>query len=119
MKGKKDSMKRNNRKVPTRFGPAFRFDIKATPPPPLRDRQEGQLEPLKQKLLAERLDRVPSAAFKAELERAAGEAAALAWVTAYPALVFPLLFAEKVDEAKTRYARQRDVRQRSRALLAV
>ncbi len=112
-------MKRNSRKAPNRFGTAFRFDLKATPPAPNRERQEARFEPLKQQLLAERLDRVPSAAFKTELERAAGEAAALAWVTEYPALVFPVLFAEKVDEARLRYARQRDVRQRSRALLEV
>jgi hypothetical protein len=52
------------------------------------------------------------------LRRAASEAAALAWATQYPLLVFPALFEEKADMALLRAARQEQIRQRSRELLA-
>ena len=51
--------------------------------------------------------------------RAANEAAALAWITAYPLLVFPALFDEKADMAISRAERQEEIRERSRELLCV
>ena len=53
-----------------------------------------------------------------QLRRAANEAAALAWVTRYPVLFFPVLFKEKAETALLRAERQEQVLQRSRGLLA-
>jgi hypothetical protein len=53
------------------------------------------------------------------VRNAANEAAALAWVTPYPLLVFPALFEEKADSALKLAEKQEQVLERSRELLAV
>ena len=45
-------------------------------------------------------------ALNAPLRRAANDAAALAWTTVFPLLVFPVLFEEKTDAAILRVERQ-------------
>jgi hypothetical protein len=55
----------------------------------------------------------------APLRRAANEAAALAWVTFYPLLVFPVLFEEKTAVAVRQAQRQARIYANSRELLAV
>jgi len=112
-------MNANYRRVPTQFGPETGFEVKPVPPAPFRARQEAELERLKTRLLAERLETRRDAQSDGQLRRAANEAAALAWVTRYPLLVFPALFAEKAEAALLRAERQEQVRQRSRELLTV
>ena len=112
-------MNANYRRVPTQFGPETGFEVKPIPPAPFRARQEAELERLKTRLLAERLETCREAQSDGQLRRAANEAAALAWVTPYPLLVFPALFDEKAEAALLRADRQAQVRQRSRELLAV
>ncbi len=111
-------MKENYRRVPTRFGPETGFEVRPTPPAPFRARQEAELERLKARLLAERLAGRGVPQLDSYLRRAANEAAALAWVTRYPLLVFPALFEEKAKTALLRAERQEQIRQRSRELLA-
>ena len=53
------------------------------------------------------------------MRSAANEAAALAWVTPYPLLVFPTLFEEKAAFAVKLAEKQEEVLDRSRELLAV
>jgi hypothetical protein len=77
---------------------------------------EGQLERLKVRLLAAHLRARPYLA--AQLTRAAAEAAALAWVTRFPLLLFPSLFEEMAEAAVARAQRQERIRQRSRLLMA-
>ncbi len=89
------------RKLPASFGPENRF------------------ERLKATLLAERLEESLEPDLNSQVRRAANEAAALAWVTPYPLLVFPVLFEEKVEAALKVSERQEEVRQRTRELLAV
>jgi len=105
------------RRLPTRFAPETRFDVRPAPPVPFRALHETELERLKNRLLRERL-----AAAKPELNiplrRAANEAAAMAWVTNFPLLVFPTLFEEKVGTALFQAARQEYILERSRELLA-
>jgi hypothetical protein len=114
-KGK--NMNKNYRRVPTEFGPETGFEVKPSPPAPFRARQEAELERLKAQLLAERLEtRNPQ--LDTQLRRVANEAAALAWVTQYPLLVFPALFEEKAEADLLRAERQEQVHQRSRELLA-
>ena len=110
---------KNYRRVPTQFGPETGFEVKPVPPAPFRAWQEAELEQLKTRLLSERLETLRDPEAAGQLRRAANEAAALAWVTRYPLLVFPALFAEKAEAALLRAERQEQVRQRSRELLTV
>ena len=110
-------MKNEKHRIPTSFGPDTLFELPATPLLPYRDVQETRFERLKARLLRERLDGTWEPEFNAWLRRAANEASALAWTTAYPLLVFPALFEEKVREATHRVRRQRSVYQRSHELL--
>jgi hypothetical protein len=118
---KRHMMKKNAkyRKVPTRFGPDTRFEVKPVPAALVRAEQHARLAGLKDQLLEERLNEVPDPASEDHFRHAAAEAAALAWVTPYPLLVFPVLFDEKARDAEYRLERQEQVRQRSRELLAV
>ena len=101
-----------------RFGPETRFEVRPVPPVPVRAIQETELERLKNTLLVELLnDAEPKR--NGYVRRAANEAAALAWVTPYPLLVFPALFEEKAETALLQAERQEDVRRRSLELLAV
>jgi hypothetical protein len=112
-------MKANYRRVPTRFGPETRFELRPAPPAPFRAAQETRFERLKNELLDERLEELPDPAFNTYVRTAANEAAALAWVTPYPLLVFPALFEEKADSALFLAEKQEEVLERSRQLLAV
>ncbi len=108
-----------HRRVRTNFGPDTKFEIKPAPPAPFRALQENAFERLKDELLTGHLEDVWAAEFNSHVRRAANEAAALAWVTPYPSLVFPVLFEEKIDTALARAERQKEILQRSRELLAV
>jgi hypothetical protein len=92
--------------------------VKPVPAAPFRVVQETALERLKNRLLREVLYGSGPAA-NGYLRRAANEAAALAWVTAYPLLVFPALFEEKAEAALLQVERQKSVRRRSLDLLTV
>jgi len=106
------------RLVPTEFGPDTRFEVKPIPPAPFRATQETGLDQLKRRLLQQRLGEAADPAVNGYLRRAANEAAALAWVTPYPLLVFPTLFEEKTRAALRQAERQEMIRQRSLVLLA-
>ena len=112
-------MNANYRRVPTQFGPETGFEVKPVPPAPFRAWQETELERLKTRLLAKWLETRWDPQSDGQLRRAANEAAALAWVTRYPLLIFPALFEELAQAALLRAERQERVRQRSRELLAI
>jgi hypothetical protein len=117
MKGK--NMNKNRTRVPARFGPETRFELRPAPPAPFRATQETEFEWLKSRLLARQLAEAPTPELNPPLRRAANDAAALAWATVYPLLVFPVLFEEKIEAALCHAARQACIRERSRELLAV
>ena len=110
-------MNTTDRKVPTRFGPETRFDPRPAPAAPFRATEENELERLKNRLLRKHLTRATAPEVNVRLRRAANEAAALAWFTAVPLLVFPALFEEKARVARKQAARQEGIRERSRELL--
>ena len=112
-------MNTNYKRVPARFGPETRFEVKPVPPAPFRAVQETELERLKNRLLLERLNELPGPEFAAYVRRAANEAVALAWVTPYPLLTFPGLFEEKTETALLYAERQKTVRARSADLVLV
>ena len=112
-------MNKNFKQLATRFAPDTRFELKPVPPAPFRTVQEIKFERLKDQLLLERLDQALDPQLNSHLRRAANEAAALAWVTRYPLLVFPALFEEKAETALAQADRQHEIGQRSRELLAL
>ena len=112
-------MNKNQNRVPTRFDPETRFELRPTPPAPFRATQETELERLKNRLLATQLARVTEPELNAPLRHAANEAAALAWATVYPLLVFPVLFEEKTRAAVRHARRQACILTNHRDLIVV
>jgi hypothetical protein len=108
-----------NRKIRARFGPETAFPVQPWLAVEYRAAQETRFEELKNRLLTEQLVQAWEPGLSSQLRRAAQEAAALACVTPFPLLVFPVLFEEKVANAGEQAERQAIVRQRSRELLAV
>jgi hypothetical protein len=111
-------MNRNETRVPARFGPETRFEVWPAPPVPFRALLEDEFERLKNRLLARQLAGAPAPELNPPLRRAANEAAALAWETMVPLLVFPVLFEEKIEATFRHAALQARIRERSRELLA-
>ena len=112
-------MNKNQNRVPTRFEPETRFELRPAAPAPFRALQETELERLKNRLLAAQLARATEPELNAPLRHAANEAAALAWVTVYPLLVFPVLFEEKTRAALCHARRQARIFASNPELLAV
>jgi hypothetical protein len=106
-------MNDTERRLTALFDPPTRFEVTSNP----RAVQEAQFEALSTELLRVQLNESTGLETRALLRRAANESAALAWVTPYPTLVFPLLFEEKANQARRQAAKQAQVRSRSRALL--
>ena len=79
---------------------------------PIRGKVETQLELLKQQLLRPVIASVANTELVKELDWAANEAAALAWLTVCPILVLPALLEEKMQEATRKWEMQARVRQR-------
>ena len=92
----------------------MRFDVKTLP---FRTQQTTELERLKHRLLRELLEKATDPEQNTLLRRAANDAAALAWVTQYPLLLFPALLEEKAQEALAQLERQTQIRRRSLNLL--
>ena len=112
-------MNKNETRVPARFGPETRFELWPAAPTPFRATQETEFERLKSRLLARHLAAAPKPELNPPLRRAANDAAALAWETLYPLLVFPVLFEEKTAVALRQAQRQARIYADSRDLLAV
>lgn len=111
-------MNTNQQKLTARFGPETRFDVPPVPPAVFRAAQETQLETLKSRLLRQTLGELTVPEANGFVRRAANEAAALAWDTRFPLLVFPDLFREKTAAVLLQLERQASVRRRSQELLA-
>lgn len=112
-------MNKKQTRVAARFVPETRFELRPGPPAPFRATQETEFERLKKRLLTLQLAELPKPELNAPLRRAANEAAALAWVTLYPLLVFPALFEEKAAAARRQVERQTRIYRTSRELLGV
>jgi hypothetical protein len=64
------------------------------------DRTHSQLHQLKRKLLQGALEETPETGLFKRICGAANQAAALAWGTSHPLLVFPLLFEEMIKAVR-------------------
>src|SRR6516162_7912552 len=110
-------MNKDKTLVPTEFGPETRFELRPKTPALFRAVQESEFEQLKNKLLAQQLlEATPE--LNTPLRRAANDAAALAWATVFPLLVFPVLCEEKIAAAVLRVQRQARIFADSRELAA-
>ncbi len=107
-------MKKTYGKLRTRFAPEVRFDVDTVP---FRATETTALENLKDRLLRQLLEQATNPDQNTALRRAANDAAALAWVSRYPLLVFPTLLEEKARAALVQWRRQAGVRRRSLSLL--
>jgi hypothetical protein len=105
------------RKVKLRFEPFTRFEVIPVPAAPFRGTQETELERLKARLLLELLEQSTDTELSAPLRRAANDAAAVAWTTPFPLLLFPALLEEKARETRKRHQNQQAVLARSRRLI--
>ena len=110
-------MKNNNKRVPTRFARETRFNVAPLLAQPFRATQETEFEKLKSRLLRRLLDDAVQPELNAPLRRAANDAAALAWTTLFPLLVFPALLEEKARSARLQLQKQKQVRLLSETLL--
>ena len=108
----------NRLNVPTEFAAETRFELRPAVTAPFRAVQETEFERLKNRLLAQQLTAATAPGLNAALRRAANEAAALAWATVVPLLVFPVLFDEKIATAVLRARRQARIFKDSRELVA-
>ena len=93
-------------RVPTEFEAETQFELRPVTSAAQRAAQETEFERLKSRLLARELDEAATPELGPPLQRAASEAAALAWETVVPLLVFPGLFEEKVAVAMRQSHRQ-------------
>ena len=109
-------MKLKENKLRATFAPEAHFELRPVPPTSFRATGENEFERLKKELLARQLARTGAADLNAPLRRAANEAAAIAWNTLFPLLVFPVLFEEKVAETVRHAQRQARIYAASREL---
>jgi len=110
-------MNTNKTALGTRFAAETRFELRPALNHSFRAAQAIHFERLKSKLLAERLQDA-SARWSAPLRCAANDAAALAWTTLYPLLVFPALFEEKIADTVRQVNRQARILRRNQELIA-
>lgn len=94
------------KQVPTEFEAENQFELRPTISAAQRAAQASEFERLKTKLLARELEEAATPELGPPLQRAASEAAALAWETLVPLLVFPGLFEEKAILAMRQSHRQ-------------
>jgi hypothetical protein len=99
-------MNKTTNKLRAKFEPETRFEVRPAPPAPFRATQETEFERLKNRLLTETLLDIAQPELNPVIRRAANEAAALAWVTFYPLLLFPALFEEKIRHVLRHAERQ-------------
>jgi len=102
-------MKPDKTRLFAEFAAETRFELRPVAPAPFRAILENEFDRLKNQLLAEKLYLASQAELYAPLRRAANEAAALAWTSPFPLLLFPGLFEEKVAELTLHVARQKRI----------
>jgi hypothetical protein len=111
-------MNTTKNRVNLEFAPETQFAVRTATTAPFRAALENDFERLKKRLLDNQLDAIERPELNAVVRRAANEAAALAWVTFHPLLVFPALFEEKTAKALRHAERQAHIFASSRELLA-
>jgi hypothetical protein len=102
-----------NRKLNAYFDPETEFEAEVLRGEPLKQAFAG----LQETLVNETLGGTETLALHAPVKHAANEAAGLAWTTAFPLLVFPTLFQEKLDGVRKRENRAQRIKAQTETLL--
>ena len=102
-----------NRKLNAYFDPETEFEADVLRGEPLKQAFAG----LQENLINETLGETETLALHGPVKHAANEAAGLAWTTAFPLLVFPTLFQEKVDGARKHQDRAQRIKAQTADLL--
>ena len=102
-----------NRKLNAYFDPETEFEAELLKGEPLKQAFAG----LQDALVTETLDQTNTLALHTPVKHAANEAAGLAWTTAFPLLVFPTLFQEKLDGVRKRQDRAERIKAQTSDLL--
>ncbi|MEW6305004.1 MAG: hypothetical protein AB1705_16130 [Verrucomicrobiota bacterium] len=112
-------MKNNARKLAARFTRPRRFEVTPRAGDVSRESRDAAFTRMKHQLLVQLLDHSPDSDQREYLRQSLHEAEALAFATAYPLLVFPVLAEEKATEARVKVDKQRCVRKRSERLISM
>jgi hypothetical protein len=102
-----------NRKLNAYFDPDTEFEAEVLGSDCLKEAFAG----LQEALVSEALGETETLALHAPVKQAANEAAGLAWTTAFPLLVFPTLFNEKVERARRQQNRAERIKAQTMDLL--
>jgi hypothetical protein len=108
-------MNKNKIALKAQFDADTRFEVR--PARAVSLDTTSDFERLKNRLFHIRLQETGEK-WEASLRDAASEAAALAWTTITPSLVFPVLFEEKIAAVMAQTRRQERILKKSRELLA-
>ena len=102
-----------NRKLNAYFDPETEFEAEVFRGEQLKQAFAG----LQDTLVNETLDGTETLALHAPVKHAANEAAGLAWTTAFPLLVFPALFQEKLDGVRKQQNRAQRIKAQTALLM--
>ena len=101
------------RRLNAYFEPDEEFEAPLLEGEPLKER----FTELHESLVTDALVSTETLALHAPVKHAANEAAGLAWTTAFPLLVFPTLFTEKVETVRQQDERGRRIKANSAELM--
>jgi hypothetical protein len=110
-------MKTNERSIAAIFAQDDHFEVVPATAAPARGAMETELDGLKTRLLKARVEQLTQLGAAVPMRRAANEAAAMAWLTPYPLLVFPALFEEKTHRLLLQLSKQARVLARTEGLV--
>jgi hypothetical protein len=108
---------KSKQRVPTEFGPDIEFDLAPVPEAQALSCLRLRFQELHDRLVQDLVQEVQNPALRSNLQQAASEAASLAWTTAYPLLVIPILLDEKARSARLRTVRQGQIQTRSQEIV--
>jgi hypothetical protein len=101
------------RKLNAYFDPETEFEAEVLRGEPLKQAFAG----LQETLVNETLGETETLALHGPVKQAANEAAGLAWTTQFPLLLFPTLFAEKVERVRKQQNRAERIKAQTADLL--
>lgn len=116
--GRRVMKTRQDGRLKPRFAPEARFEVNISSEGRRRRELAARLEDLRVRLLRRQVMHASSMEQIPAIQRAAEDAAARAWYSPCPLLLFPLLFEELTESARATAQRQERIRQQSRELLA-
>lgn len=106
--------KESSRRLGTQFDPEVEFEVN---PAFVRLETRRVFGDLQGRLVEQRFHEPANSLLRQDVEMVAQDAAALAWATPYPLLVFPVLFEERIDVRLVQAGRQERIQEQSRSIM--